>query len=198
MSSAGRGRGGVRATWRAVSLGLVVAATLATPALAQDRVGGLLSALNYGIDGGGMVPSGRQGLTLTSGPTFGALAYRETDLGFVMGLEGSYTRSPDALNTHILMLDLFGRLSPTPEDYRAYLQMALGAYHVARDPSATIETAGTRTRPGGSFAVGVDPVVFNTFKLGAVFSYHGIVLSRRSALSYITATLNLTFTPSPF
>ncbi len=177
---------------------IVLALGAPARAEAQGGVRGLLSQLDYGVEGGVMVPSGPQGHTLAHGPYFGAFAYGESSLGLLLGVDASYAASNDVRQTRIGMLDVFGRLSPIPDDYRAYLQMSVGAYVVGYHPPAGIVAPGTRVRPGGSFALGLDPIQFGNLKLGGLVAYHGVILNRGSALSYVTATLNLTLAPSPY
>ena len=117
---------------------------------AQDQGVGFFSLLHYGIAAGGMVPAGPQGKDLRRGVHFGGQLYGETGFGVQFGGEASYTTSPDPLQTRISEIGLFSRLSPTPEDYRLYVQLGLGGYGVSYH--AGTPRPASVFRPGGSFA----------------------------------------------
>ena len=184
-----------------LGLALFAAACLAPVAAHAQNVGGesLLSRLNYGVQGGLMVPEGPQGVSLASGPFASINVHGESALGMQLGFEASYIASDDALRTRFAGLSALARLSPVPEDYRAFVQLSGGFYHVTYDPKvSTVAKPGSTTRPGGSFGIGFDAIEASNFSIGGVITYHGVVLGRSQARSFLIAALNVTFKPSRY
>ena len=177
-------------------LAALLAAGLALPARvhAQDSGPGLFSRLHYGVTAGGMIPVGQQGKDLRRGGHFGAEAYGETALGVQFGTEGSYTASTDPLKTRIAQVGVFTRLSPSPEDYRLYVQFGLGGYAVSYHPeSPSLPRPSSAFRPGGSFAIGAEFAQLSALSIGGSACYHGILLQRHHAVAYSTLRLHVTY-----
>jgi hypothetical protein len=179
----------------------LVAMTLATdPALAQDEGGlGLLSRLRYCLGGGMMAGVGPQGRELWRGPYAAFNVHGESTIGMQLGVEIAYAASDDVLRTQFLSFGGIARLSPVPEDYRAYVQLGACLSHVTFDPKyAGLDTPGTRTRPGGSFGVGFDVIETDYFAIGGLLTYNGVLLKTNSARSYMVAAVNVTFKPAAY
>ncbi len=177
---------------RWLAMGLVVAG-LAMPAAAraQDSGIGFFPLLHYGITGGGMFPAGPQGDELHRGTHIGGEIYGESGLGVQLGVESSFTASPDPRETRITHVGVLSRLSPSPEDYRLYVQLGLGGYSVSY--SAGTPRLASVFRPGGSFAIGAEVIQFGSFSLGGSGAYHGIILQSHKAIAYAAVRLHLTY-----
>lgn len=177
---------------RRIATALLLAA-LVMPAVAraQDEGVGFFPLLHYGITGGGMIPAGQQGHDLRRGANFGGEVYGESPYGVQFGGEASYTASNDTRRTRISQVGLFSRLSPTPEDYRLYVQLGLGGYAVSYHAGAP--RPASKFRPGGSFAMGGDFARWANVSLGGSLAYHGVLLERHHAIAYSTVRLHLTY-----
>ena len=169
-------------------------------ARAHDEVtSGLLSRLHYCITGGILSGVGPQGRTLARGPSIAVNIHGESAIGMQLGVEATYAGSNDILNTRFTSIGMIARLSPTPEDYRAYVQVGAGVYHVTFKPDQpSLETPEDSTRPGGSFGIGLELIQSSKFKLGGIATYSGVVLARSDARSYLVAGLTLTIMPSQY
>jgi len=179
----------MRARLAAALLALALAWLAAAPASA-----GLLSELHYGITGGGQVPFSRRGRDLAHGTDFGAEIFNDTNLGMQLGIDGSYTTSDDPLQTRMTHLGGIMRLSPSPEDYRLYVQLGLAGYFIDFTASAPpTPKPESKLRPGGSFAVGFQAAEWGNFSLGASAAFHGVVLERHDALTYMAFLLHLNY-----
>jgi hypothetical protein len=182
-----------------VKFGLRAALLLALLALpgtvrADDSGPGPFSQLHYGIMGGGMIPAGPQGRELRRGWNLAAEVYNETGFGIQFGGEVSLTTSTDTLSTRITQFGIFARLSPSPEDYRLYVQFGLAGYAVSYDPSPpTVTHPASLVRPGGSFAVGAEVAHFSNFSVGGSVAYVGILLQLHHALAFALIRLHLTY-----
>ena len=183
--------------------GWAVAALLAlAPGLAHAEDEGatsLFARLQYTAWGGIMSGVGPQGRPLGRGPSFAFCVHGESTIGMELGIEAEYSASNDILNTKFTSLGLIARLSPTPEDYRAYVQLGAGVYHVTFSPAQPgLETPGATTRPGGSFGLGLELFDRTHFTIGGLVTYNGVVVGRSQARSYLMAGMTLTFKPSPY
>jgi hypothetical protein len=179
----------------------VMAVIALTPAIARAQEQGgssLFSGLNYCASGGIMSGAGPQGRTLGRGYYGGFNVHGESAIGMQLGLEAAYVSSNDVLNTKFASIGGIARMSPTPEDYRAYVQLGAAVYHVAFSPEAGLSAPPASTRPGGSFGVGLDVFEGTNFSLGGIITYNGVILARSQARSYAIAALTLTFKPSPY
>ena len=176
---------------RVVALLLVTALAGLAPASARA---GLFSEMHYGVTGGGMVPFSRQGRDLQRGTDFGGEIFNDTNLGMQLGIDGSYTTSDDPLRTRMTHVGGIMRLSPSPEDYRLYVQLGLAGYFVDFTASAPpTPKPESKLRPGGSFAVGFQAAEWGNFSLGASAAFHGVVLERHDALTYMAFLLHLNY-----
>lgn len=187
--------------WLAGVAVLVAVALAPVGAHAQDDEGGpgFLSRLRYNAAGGMMAGVGPQGRELWRGPYASFNVHGESTIGMELGVEVAYAESEDILRTKFLSFGGILRLSPMPEDYRAYVQLGAVLSRVSFDPKqAGLETPGNRTRPGGSFGVGVDVIETDNLAVGGLLTYNGVVLASGSSRSYMVASLNLTFKPSPY
>ena len=181
---------------------LLFAALALAPAAARagdEGSQGLLGRLHYGVTAGAMEGVGAQGRSLQLGPAFGLSVLGESALGMQLGIEGAYVASGDGFRTRFTSVGAIARLSPTPEDYSAFVQVGAGVYHVAY----TDHPAGTRppdntTRPGASFGLGLDMFQTDYFTVGGIVSYTGVVLARSAARSYVIVAVNLSFRPSTY
>jgi len=61
-----------------------------------------------------------------------------------------------------------------------------------------LQTPENRTRPGGSFGVGIDVIETDKLAIGGLMTYNGVVLASGSSRSYMVAALTLTFKPSAY
>jgi len=183
--------------------GLALAAVMAlAPAMARaqdERTDGILSRLHYSVNGGMMSGIGAQGRPLGHGPAFAFTVHGESVIGMELGVEAAYAASNDILNTRFASLGAIARLSPTREDYRAYVQIGASLYNVTFSPDVQglVVPENTR-RPGGSFGIGFELLDGTNFSLGGLVTYNGVVLARSAARSYLVAGLTLTFKPSPY
>jgi len=177
--------------WRLLAPLLAAALALlgAAPAWA-----GLFSEMHYGVTGGVQVPFSRQGRDLKRGSDFGAEIYKDTNLGVQLGIDGSYTTSDDPLQTRLTHVGGIMRLSPSPEDYRLYVQLGIAGYYVDFTASAPpTPKPESELRPGGSFAVGFKAAEWGNVSLGASGVFHGVVLQRHHALTYLAFLLHLDY-----
>jgi len=155
---------------------------------------GLLSELHYGVTGGVQVPFSRQGRDLKHGGDFGGEIFNDTNLGMQLGIDGSYTTSDDPLQTRLTHVGAIMRLSPSPEDYRLYVQLGAAGYYVDFTASSPpTPKPNSELRPGGSFAVGFRAAEWGNFSLGASGTFHGVVLERHHALTYMAFLLHLNY-----
>ncbi len=184
---------------RAAALVLLAACACAPGAARAASLRTTLARLQYTAAGGimgGVLP---QGTSLQHGPYASFNVHGESALGLQLGLEATYAASDDILRTHFLSAGGIARLSPMPEDYRAYVQLGMAAYHVTYDPKEPgLETPGTTTRPGGSFGIGYEVVDSNNLSVGGIVSFTGVVLGRNSARTYMTVALTVTLKPAPY
>ena len=178
----------------AVALGLPAAAR------AQDENRqSLLARLNYCAQGSIMGGVGPQGRPLGRGPSFSLNVNGESSLGMELGFEAAYASSNDILNTRFASLCAIVRLSPTPEEYRAFVQLGAGAFHVSYSPDAPgLAAPANSVRPGGNFGVGFDLLEQTRFSAGAILQYNGVILARNEGRSYLTAGVMVTFKPVPY
>lgn len=185
--------------WLAGVAVLVAVAMAPAGAHAQDEGPGFLSRLRYNAAGGLMAGVGPQGRELWRGPYASFNVHGESTIGMELGVEVAYAASEDILRTKFLSLGGILRLSPMPEDYRAYVQLGAVLSRVSFDPKqAGLATPSDRTRPGGSFGVGIDAIETDNLAIGGLVTYNGVVLASGSSRSYMVAALNVTFKPSPY
>jgi hypothetical protein len=179
---------------------IAVAGWSPVTARAQDEGGpGRLSRLHYGVEGGYMSGIGPQGQALGRGPSFSLNLHGDSPLGMELGIEAAYASSNDVLNTRFASLGGIARLSPTPEDYRAYVQLGAGLCSVTFSPDAPgVSAPANSVRPGGSFGVGLELIERTNVSVGVIVQYHGVVLARSEARSYLIGGISLTFKPSPY
>ena len=186
-------------------IGLAMAALLAlvlAPGLAhaqEEDATGTFSRLQYSAIGGIMSGVGPQGRTLGRGPAVMFNVHGESTIGMELGLEAAYAASNDNLNTTFTSAGLIARLSPTPEDYRAYVQLGASIYHVTFSPDLPgIVAPENTTRPGGSFGLGLELFDRAHFTIGGLVTYNGVVVAHNASRSYLLAGVTLTFKPSPY
>jgi hypothetical protein len=189
-------------TRRCAGLACAVAAGLAlavAPVHAQSGAPGALSRLNYCVTGGIMSGVGPQGRELNRGPAVGFQVRGESAIGMQLGAEVSYAASNDVLNTTFTSFDIIARLSPTPEDYKAYVQLATGIYSTSFHPDQVLpDTPEGTVRPGGSFGLGLELFEGTNLTIGGIATYSGVIIARSKARSYLTAGVTFTFKPSPY
>jgi hypothetical protein len=181
---------------------LVLLAALAmapAPARADQSGQGVFERLNYGIASGVMEGVGPQGATLRRGPYLSFNVHGESAIGMQLGVEAAYASSEDYFKTQFFTLGGIARLSPTPEDYRVFVQLGASVSHVTYgSPSPGATRPENKTRPGGSFGVGLDLIQKDHYSIGGLISYNGVVLARSAARSYLVAAINVTFKPSAY
>ena len=171
----------------------------ATTRAQEDGAHGMFSRLHYSAEGGIMSGVGPQGRPLGRGTSFAFNVHGESTIGMELGLEATYAASNDILNTKFASLGGIARLSPTPEDYRAYVQLGASLYRVTFSPDVQGLVVPKNTiRPGGSFGVGFEITDRTNYSLGGLITYTGVVLAQSAARSYLVAGLTLTFKPSPY
>jgi hypothetical protein len=184
---------------RIAALVLATAVAFAAGVARADGPLGFVSGLQYGVAGGQMIPEGPQGVSLARGPSVSVSVLGESALGMQLGAAVAYAASDDILRTKFTSLSGVARLSPLPDDYRAFVQLSAGLYHVTYDPKvSTLASPGSTTRPGGGFGLGWDVIDTSNFGLGAIVTYQGVILGRTEARSYLVAALSVTFKPSPY
>jgi len=176
----------------------VAAALLACALAASAHADGLLSTLQVGVQGGVMSGIGPQGTPLGHGPYLGVSAFGESPLGMELGANVEFASSNDALHTKFTSLGAFARLSPTPEDYRAFVQLGGGIYHAHYAPNPGLTALGGLWRPGGSFGLGFDLFSEPHWAAGVLTNYNGVLFGRHAARSYITLAVNVTLRQSPY
>ena len=169
-------------------------------ARAQDEGGpGLVSRLHYNAAGGIMAGVGPQGRELWRGPYASFNVHGESVIGMEMGLEAAYASSDDDLRTKFYSIGGIARLSPMPEDYRAYVQLGAGFSHVTFDPKRPgLSAPSNRWRPGGSFGVGLEVIETDKLAIGGLVTYNGVVLASGSSRSYMVVALNVTLKPPAY
>ena len=186
-----------------VGAGVALIAALAlvpAAARAQDEdLAGRFSHLHYEMAGGLMAGVGPQGVTLRRGPFGSFNVHGESALGMEVGVEAAYAGSADIFHTHFSSLGAIARLSPVPEDYRAYVQLGAAAYHISyHSDTAGLTAPGSTTRPGGSFGLGLELIDTSNFSLGGLVTYNGVVINGNTARSYLVGALTVTFKPSAY
>lgn len=184
---------------RAVLALCVVLAAIPAGARAADDEGlGVLHQLTYSLNAGAMLPAGQEGEGLDPGGHAGGSIHYESGSGLSLGGELQWNRSSDPLRTKIYALSAMARISP--RDYTAlFMRLGFGAYYVRYDPrSSQLPKPDERLRPGGSFGVGFELVRWGKVVIGGSGVYHGILLDPSDALSYLTATVDLTWRPFSF
>ena len=187
-----------RRVWLA-GLALFAATQLPAVAGAQEGTLGMFSRLRYCVLGGMMAGVGPQGRDLWRGPYASVNVHGESVIGMELGLEGSYASSDDILRTKFTSLGAIARLSPMPEDYRAFVQVGVAISSVKFDPKiAGLSTPGDKIRPAGSFGIGVDIIQRNNVAIGGLVTYNGVIFKRDAARSYLVAALSLTFKASAY
>jgi hypothetical protein len=179
----------------------LIALALAAPNTARaqdDERYGLLQQLAYTIAVGGLLPAGQEGEGLDPGFHARAVILRESGSGLSLGGGLEWSRSRDPLQTNFITLGAIAHISP--QDYTgAYLRLGLGAYALSYDPKdAGIARPESIVRPGGSFGAGLQAFQTSRFGFGGSAVYHGIMLQRSDALSYLTVSLDLTWRPYSF
>jgi len=172
----------------------LLACVAAAPAHATSR----WSSLNVGVDAGIMSGAGPQGLPLGRGPYAGVYVFGESALGMEFGGALEFASSNDALHTKFTSLGVIARLSPTPEDYRVFVQLGASMYHATYDPDPGILPPDELTRPGGSFGIGWDMYQQPRWAAGLLVNYTGVLIARRAARSYVTVALNFTLKPPAY
>ncbi len=192
----------MRSPLRLAALGLLLVGSL-DPGMARagnDEHGlALPMRLHYLALGGIMAPVGPQGRPLSRGPYAGVAVLGESAIGMQLGGEASFVASGDVLRTHFTSLGVIARMSPTPDDYRVYVQLGVGLYEVTYSPKvAGVSAPGTTVRPGGSFGIGLEVFQTTHVSVGGLLCYHGVVLASRTARSYMIAGLSLTLRPSDY
>ncbi len=178
------------------ALALLVTADASARTVSEDSP---LARWSYTVVGGVLIPAGDEGDELARGPHLvGALDY-ETLTGFQLGLDFGYTQSQDALRTRIFMVGGHGRMNPNRDLESIYVQGGLALYLVTYDPRKPgVAEPPTRLRPGISFAVGLDFKKVSRVTIGVLASYHGIVIARSDALSYVAVGLSFSLKPDDY
>ena len=178
---------------------LVLLAIPATARADDDGSQNFLTRLHYSLAGGLMDGVGTQGAALRRGPFGSVNVHGESATGMQLGVEAAYAASEDDYRTHYLSLGGIARLSPTPEDYRVFVQVGAAVYHVTFNPVLSLGgVPQNATRPGGSFGIGFDVYQGNRVMIGGIALYNNVVLSRTAARSYLTAAVNITFKPASY
>jgi hypothetical protein len=172
----------------AAAAAALLACALALPA----RADGLLSTLHVGAQAGAMSGIGPQGAPLGHGPYLGVCAFGESAFGMQLGGNLEFASSNDVLHTKFTSLGLFARLSPTPEDYRAYVQLGGGLYHAHYAPAPGYFAPAGVWRPGGSFGVGWDIFEQPRWAAGLLVNYNGVLFGRSAARSWVSMAVNVT------
>jgi hypothetical protein len=187
-----------RRVWLA-GLALFAATQLPAVAGAQEGTLGMISRLRYCASGGMMAGVGPQGRDLWRGPYASFNVHGESVIGMELGVEGAYASSDDVLRTKFLSLGAIARLSPMPEDYRAFVQVGVAMSSVTFEPKiAGLETPGDKVRPAGSFGIGIDFLELKNVAVGGLVTYNGVIFKRDAARSYLVAALSLTFKASRY
>jgi hypothetical protein len=178
------------------SAGAVVLATfiLSTPAHAEE--GSEFIPWWFTVETGAMLPSGEQGSGLDRGfQGVGTLGY-EVAPALVLGGDLGYVSSPDDFRTRILLLGAHGRMSPNPDLAALYVQGGAGLYHIAyHRETAGLSPPPNKIRPGLSFGIGYDVATVSKLSIGVSAMYHGIVVARSDALSYVSLGAYLSLRP---
>jgi hypothetical protein len=186
---------------RRLALPVLLAAMLLAPAAAraqEDEHYGLLQQMAYTLSLGGLVPAGQEGEGLDPGFHARAIALHESGSGLSLGGGLEWSKSRDPLQTSFFTIGALAHISP--QDYTgAYLRLGAGAYVVSYSPKdAGVAKPATTVRPGGSFGAGLQAFQTSKFGFGGSVVYHGVILHRSDALSYLTISLDLTWRPYSF
>jgi hypothetical protein len=200
-ASRSRGLGG---SWRRVALPAVVAwAALAcawvgtSSARANDQEFRMSVPIWLTLQGGMMFPAGDEGSELKrGGQLLGSLGY-QLNPGFVLEGDLGFASSGDIGRTRIVMIGLHGRLNPNQYLRPLYVVGGAAFYDVTYHPNLPgIVPPPDKIRPGMSFGIGYDLLERSRLSFGIVGAYHGIVIARSDALSYVTLGLYASLRPS--
>ena len=150
----------------------------------------------FTLEAGGMFPSGQQGAGLETGSQFVGTVGYELSSTFVLGGDLGYVASTDLLRTRIVLLGAHVRMNPSADLPTVYVQGGGGLYHVSPHPRNPDPSAPPiKVRPGLTFGVGYDIASFSKLTVGVVGTYHGIVIARSDALSYLGVGAYLSLRP---
>ena len=151
----------------------------------------------FTVQSGGMFPAGDEGSGLQTGAQVVASIGYEYSTSFTAAAEAGFTASTDPFRTHVVWAGLNGRLNPNPDLRALYVQGGAALYDISyhRASLSRLEPP-SKVRPGLSFGIGWDAGEFSGLTLGVLGSYHGIVVARGDALSYLTLGLYASLRPS--
>jgi len=147
------------------------------------------------LQGGGMFPAGSEGAGIETG--YQLVGTLESEMGsfFVAGADIGYVSSGDDYRTRIVWLGGHARLVPNRDLGSFFVQGGAGLYHIGYHPEPPLVAPSGLMRPGLSFVVGYDVKEFGWLTVGVQGSYHGIVLHKSDALSFLTLGIHVSRRP---
>lgn len=189
---------GIRSRLAALLAGASLLLGSATAGAQDSDDSSSLSRWSYYVLGGLLLPAGDEGNELERGAHVVAGLDYEVSNTLQLGLDFGFSQSEDPLRTRIFMTAGHVRLAPAPEFETFYMQGGPGLYLVGYDPRTPGLTApAAKFRPGLNFGVGFEFLRRSRFVFGGQLVYHGIVIARSDALSYLGAGITVALKPSP-
>jgi hypothetical protein len=192
-----------RRTREARTLALLLLLVALVPARARaagttpyDDVRGPLP-LWFTLQGGLMFPAGEEGSGLRRGPEgVGSIGYQVGETFHLAGELGLISSS-DVFRTRVAWAGLSGRLNPHRDMHALYVQGGAAIYHTSYHEAALSAFAPpSKIRPGLSFGIGYDTAEWERITVGVIGMYHGIVIARGDALSYLTLGVYASLRPA--
>jgi hypothetical protein len=141
----------------------------------------------FTLEGGAMFPAGEEGSGLRRGPHgAGSIGYHVGESFLISGDLG-LLGSTDVFRTRVVWAGLSGRINPNRDMRSVYVQGGAALYRTSYHETSLIAFAPpAKIRPGLSFGVGFDVGELERLTFGVRGMYHGIVIARGDALSFLT------------